>query len=404
MLKSGDFTMMTTQFEFYLRILKNAELRSLIYWGHEGASFTEQIENFGLPNCSEYGWERPEGMDPGIQDNDWLEYQWDTALEICWMILLSHQYTGTDISGFLPLIKSTLIFFDEHYRQLSTQRTGSPLDEEGYLILYPGSACETYKLTNNASATVAALQTVLKDLLDLPGNYLTRKEKTYFTGMLETIPPISYRTVNGKTTISPAKSWERINNTEAPQLYPVYPWRIFGLEKPGLDTAINTYLLDPEVQEFRSHLSWKQYNIFAACLGLTEEAKYWTIKKLANSGRRFPAFWGPGFDWVPDHNWGGSGMIGLQEMLLQTKGDRILLFPAWPVDWDVHFKLHAPGNTVVEAALSDGKVTLLHVEPSSRKKDVSILIPENDLQDEKINRFMYFHDNVCNNLAFPRVW
>ncbi len=38
-------------------------------------------------------------------------------------------------------------------------------------------------------------------------------------------------------------------------------------------------------------------------------------------------FWGPGYDWTPDHNWGGSGMIGLQEMLLQTNGNLILLFP-----------------------------------------------------------------------------
>jgi hypothetical protein len=35
-------------------------------------------------------------------------------------------------------------------------------------------------------------------------------------------------------------------------------------------------------------------------------------------------------------------MIGLQEMLLQTNGDSLLLFPAWPKEWDVTFKLHAP--------------------------------------------------------------
>ena len=37
-------------------------------------------------------------------------------------------------------------------------------------------------------------------------------------------------------------------------------------------------------------------------------------------------------------------MIGLQEMLLQTNGELILLFPAWPLEWNVHFKLHAPGK------------------------------------------------------------
>ena len=61
-------------------------------------------------------------------------------------------------------------------------------------------------------------------------------------------------------------------------------------------------------------------------LGLTEEAKKLSLAKLSNGPHRFPAFWGPGYDWTPNHNWGGSGMIGLQEMLLQTNGEQILLF------------------------------------------------------------------------------
>ena len=89
---------------------------------------------------------------------------------------------------------------------------------------------------------------------------------------------------------------------------------------------------------------------------------------------RFPAFWGPGYDWMPDHNWGGTAMIGLQEMLLQTDGDRILLFPAWPADWDVHFKLCAPGGVTVEATLSGGEVTQLDVLPTDRRKDIVLML------------------------------
>jgi len=79
------------------------------------------------------------------------------------------------------------------------------------------------------------------------------------------------------------------------------------------------------------------------------------------------------FYWVPDHNWGGSGMIGLQEILLQTNGDTIYLFPAWPQDWDVHFKLHAPKNTWVEAELKNGKEKTIQVEPEFRKKDIETM-------------------------------
>ena len=68
----------------------------------------------------------------------------------------------------------------------------------------------------------------------------------------------------------------------------------------------------------------RQY--LGSCLGLTDEAVRLSALKLADGPFRFPAFWGPGYDWAPDHNWGGSGMIGLQEMLLQAVGEKIHLF------------------------------------------------------------------------------
>lgn len=379
MLKSGDFDMMPSQFDFYNRMLRNAELRSRVYWQHEGACFCEQIENFGLPNPAEYGFKRPDWFDKGLEYNAWLEYEWDTVLEFCQMILETKNYADADIAQYIPLIESSLTFFDEHYRLLASRRGRKALDGDGHLILFPGSACETYKMTNNASSTIAALRTVLE-------TYGKKDE------MLKTIPPIPLRyievkdslnpmvTVNPaatpllKQTISPAVSWERINNIETPQLYPVFPWRIYGVGKENLEIARNTYFYDPDAIKFRLHTGWKQDNIWAACLGLTEEAKRLSLAKLSNGPHRFSAFWGPGYDWTPDHNWGGSGMIGLQEMLLQTNGEQILLFPAWPKEWNVHFKLHAPDKTTVEATLKDGKVTDLKVLPESRKKDVVIMI------------------------------
>jgi hypothetical protein len=185
---------------------------------------------------------------------------------------------------------------------------------------------------------------------------------------------LNYRSINGHTTISPAKLWERVNNQESPQLYPVFPWGIFGVGKSGLDTALNTWNYDTLVIKFRSHVGWKQDNIWAARLGLIDEAWRLTSLKLENAKRRFPTFWGPGFDWVPDHNWGGSGMIGLQEMLLQTDDRRIILFPAWSKNIDVHFKLHAPYKTIVEAELKNGKLVLLEVSPEQRKTDVEVML------------------------------
>ncbi len=370
MLKSGDFELMKPQFDFYLRILKNAELRSEVYWNHAGACFTEQMENFGLPSYAEFGLDRPTGYNPGVEYNAWLEYEWDTVLEFCLMMLENERYADENIAEYLPFIESCLTFFDEHYQFLAQQRGSKKLDGYGHLVLYPGSACETYKMTTNSTSTIVALQTVLSRLLELPSGYLSDEKKNKWQAMLKRIPPINTRICHGHETISPAKTWERINNVEVPQLYPVFPWGIYGVGKPDLELAVDTWKYDPDALKNRSHVGWKQDNIFAARLGLTEEAFRLNMQKMSDSGRRFPAFWGPGFDWVPDHNWGGSGMIGIQEMLVQVDGDKIHLFPAWPKERDVHFKLYVPDNTIVEASLKGGKLEYVNVFPDKRKRDI----------------------------------
>lgn len=369
MLKNGDFDMLPSQLRFYTRMLKNAELRSIVYWNHAGACFPEQIENFALSNPSEYGWKRPDWFDKGLEYNAWLEYEWDTVLEFCLMALQWNEYQNKDIKEYLPLIEGCLTFFDEHYRMLARQRGRKELDSEGHLVLYPGSACETYKMTYNSTSTIAALQVILEKLIAYPGLSANRKE--HWRKMLVTIPPLNFRTVNDKKVISPARLWERVNNIECPQLYPVFPWRIYGIGKKDSEVAVNTYFNDPDALKFRSHIGWKQDNIFAACLGLTDEARKLTLQKMSDGPHRFPAFWGPGYDWTPDHNWGGSGMIGMQEMLLQDgENGSILLFPAWPKEWDVRFKLHLSKQTVIEAELKNGKLVNLNVSPKEREKDI----------------------------------
>ncbi|MBS7229554.1 hypothetical protein KHA90_00835 [Flavobacterium psychroterrae] len=382
MVKSGDFDMMKSQLDYYLSLQKNAELRSKVYWNHDGASFTEQLENFGLPNPAEYDWKRPADYDPGMEYNAWLEYEWDTVFEFCQMMLQQKEYAGEDIQKYNQFIISCLRFFDEHYQYLAKQRGRKALDGSGHLVLYPGSGAETYKMTNNANSTISALTIITKNLLNLSSEQLSKGELEYLKGFQNRIPPLNFGTIENHKVLVPAKSWERVNNSEVPQLYPIYPWGIYGIGKPDLETALNTWKYDADAIKFRSHIGWKQDNIFSARLGLTNEAAKYNLLKMANSDRRFPAFWGPGFDWVPDHNWGGSGMIGMQEMLLQEVDGKIYLFPAWPKDWNVHFKLHAKQNTTVEAELINGELKILKVIPEERKKDIINLL--NTSEENKI--------------------
>jgi len=385
MVKSGDFDMMKSQLDYYVSLQKNAELRSQVYWKHGGAAFTEQLENFGLPNPAEYEWKRPADYDPGMEYNAWLEYEWDTVFEFCQMMLQQKEYAGEDIQKYNSFIISCLRFFDEHYQYLAKQRGRKALDGNGKLILFPGSGAETYKMANNSNSTIAALQVVTEKLLNLSLEKLSKEEVDYLKGFQTRISPLNFGIIENHKVLVPAKSWERVNNSEVPQLYPVYPWGIYGVGKPDLETALNTWKYDADAIKFRSHIGWKQDNIFAARLGLTEEAAKYNVLKMSDSGRRFPAFWGPGFDWVPDHNWGGSGMIGVQEMLLQEANGKIYLFPAWPKNWNVHFKLHASQNTIMEVELQNGITKMIKVTPKEREKDIINLLGISIEEKKKLN-------------------
>ena len=85
---------------------------------------------------------------------------------------------------------------------------------------------------------------------------------------------------------------------------------------------------------------------------------------------RWPAYWGPNFNWCPDQDEGGVFQNTIQSMLMQYDGRKIFLLPAWPVEWDCDFKLNAPRNTTVEGSIENGELKNLVVTPASRRGDV----------------------------------
>jgi hypothetical protein len=371
LLKTGDFATMPQQFDFYRRALKNAELRTKDYWGHEGCCFTDQMNQAGIVCGREFGWNRPKDYERGLQYSPYHEYYFTSQLEFAFMILEYYRYSGNDIRLYMPFVKSAVRFFDQHYRFRAKQNFGKEFSDEGKYILYPCMALESYTgHVKNPSDVIAALTVLTRELQALPEKYVSATEKSAYAAMASRLPEMPHRVMNGYNTIAPAEKWDRIINVEIPQLYPVFPWGLFGVGKPNLQLAIDTWKFGVDNANQKNYISWHQDAIFCARMGLTDEAAAITIKKLRDSNRRFPTFWGPGHDWVPDHNWGGSGMIGLQEMLMQTTDDKIILFPAWPKNWDVSFKLCAPENTTVECTYKNGKVTSLKVTPENRMKDV----------------------------------
>ena len=68
----------------------------------------------------------------------------------------------------------------------------------------------------------------------------------------------------------------------------------------------------------------------------------------------------------PEMDQGGTGMIALQDMLMQTYGNEsrtIRLVPAWPEDWTAEFKMRAPFETTLEGRVENGEVVALSVDP-----------------------------------------
>jgi hypothetical protein len=316
-------------------------------------------------------------VEKGVMANGAIAYHWESQLEHAYMILEYQRFTGADISKYMPFIENALIFFDEHYRLREKMRSGKELDPQGKLVIFPSTSCESYRGAKNPSDIIAGLRASLEAIEKFDDSNLQLRDKAYYRSFLKRVPDYTFDEVNGDRILKPAASWKRYQNVECPQFYPLFPFNRFDLladDGDQLSTFRNTW----KHGRFRKNMvkSWHQDGIFFARMGMIEEAADFNTRKLDDSQRRFPTFWGPGHDWVPDHNWGGSGMIGLQEMLMQTVGEKIYLFPAWPKEWDVDFKLHAPYKTVVEGKARSGIMTELKVTPAWRRKDVIIVIEE----------------------------
>ena len=395
MLKAGDADLVVPQLEFYRRALPSAMARVRAYWGHDGCLFTEHSETFGLPIAAGWGWSEPEAKgrqrgqivpfgDPradgaqaynsfvehGVQANGAVSYHWESQLEFAYLMLEHHRFFGGDLRPYLPFIGQAVRFFDEHYQARERLRSGRPLDAAGRLVIFPSTSCESYRGARNPADVIAGLSACLDSLLALDDRLVPSSEKTYYRGFLQRLPPYTYGEVNGDRILLPAESWKRYQNVECPQFYPLFPFDRFTLGRDNMNVFRATW----QHGKFPKNMvqSWHQDGIFFARMGLTAAAADYNTRKLQNSPRRFPTFWGPGHDWVPDHNWGGSGMIGLQEMLLQTPGRRLVLLPAWPQDWDCVFKLHAPFQTTVAGRVVAGRIAELKVTPESRRADVEL--------------------------------
>jgi len=268
-----------------------------------------------------------------------------------------------------PLANDVLAFYEQHYPKR---------DPQGKIVFEPSQALETWQDATNPLPVVAGLHYVTQRFLAEVPTELAGEAREQCSRLRELLPDLPMRTADGQTQLLPAQRFDRLANSENPELYAVFPYRLYGLGRPDLEIALATF----DARRVKRTGGWTQDPIQAALLGLTDTAAAYTYQNFTSkhAGSRFPAFWGPNFDWVPDQDHGSVAMIALQRMLMQCDGKRILLLPAWPPEWDVDFQLRGPHQTTVRAVLKDGKLARLDVTPERRRQDV--VLPDWSQSDE----------------------
>ena len=351
-LAAGDFDLMLPLFRMYAAILPANTAQVKDYYHHDGCYFAETAPFWG--GLKYVGPEVPE---------NWTDHYFTPILELSMMMLDYYDFTQDAAfakATLLPVAAAGITFFDQHFSR----------DAQGKLLLDPDNAIEMYWKVHNPAPDIAALRAVLPRLIALPDALANELQRGAWRRFLGELPPLPTAEIRRKKILLPytGPQTAKRRNGENPELYAVYPFRLFGLDRPDLDLAITTF----QARRCQQKGCWSQDPIQAAMLGLTGVAKEFTTFALLNRAPslKFPAFWAHGCDYQPDQDNGGNGENGLQNMLLGSDGKNIFVLPAWPKEWDVHFKLNAPYRTTVEGTFEHGTITNLMVTPSSRRADV----------------------------------
>ena len=371
MLMAGDFDLMEPLWKLYSRIRPLAEARSTSWYQSQGSWIPETMTPFGTYANDDYGWNRT-GHAPGVVQSPWWRWAWNQGPELIDLLLKRYEWTGdTDFARreLLPAAESLLRYFDTRFRR----------DERGLLVIDPAQSAETYWTgVVNDMPSIAGLRSVLPRLSALPNNLTTPAQRDLFNRLSQACPaiPVGERdTKQGRLRLLlPAWKFDDVTrNVENSEQYAIWPFAHYAVGKPDLKLAQTTY----RVRQFIQPHGWSYDSNVAAMLGLTDEAARMLILRTGNShpAYRFPATWGPNFDWLPDNDHGGNLMITTQLMLMQCDGAVIRLLPAWPSTWNAEFKLHAPASTVVSGSVKDGKLIRLDVTPAARRKDVVVTPP-----------------------------
>lgn len=401
MLEAGDYDQMLPFFKMYSDALPLAKHRVKTYYGHDGALYPETMYFWGTylnDGDLGYGWQRRNDdpdlkrgcyrgtwpaqdptlgeyrLAPGITQNPYIRRHWQGAVEVAAMMIRYYDHTR-DVTfardTLLPYADAVVTFYDQHFKR----------DTEGKIHFEPAQVLETYWDAVNPTPEIAGLRYCLPKMLALPERLVTSAQRNNWRRILSELPEIPTKIIQPtendmpsvKVIANAGVTRDGRHNDENPNLWAIWPYLQHGVLGGDLKLAQDSY----RARESKgSYYCWHSDNIFAAYAGMAKDAAHLLKDRyLLGNSCRFPTFYGRSHDWTPDFDNGGVCQNTIQSMLIQSDGDKIVLLPAWPVEWNAEFTLNVPNNTSVRCKVMNGKVTELKVSPESRQRDVIISAP-----------------------------
>ncbi|MBN2092913.1 hypothetical protein JW964_25045, partial [candidate division KSB1 bacterium] len=322
MLAQGDFDLMQPWFKMYQEMLPLQKARTRKFFNHDGAFFPETLTFWGAEVSGHYGWTPFKDRKSPLAECTYLTFYWQNGIEQMLMMYDYFEYTQDTLFAkniLLPHTEEVTRFYELHYQ----------LDNHGKIHFGPAQSLETYHVAVNPLPEIAGLQYTLQKLLSLPTSWCTEIQMTRWKYLLAHLPPLPVQEKDGQKFLVPAQHWDMKMNVENPELYAVFPYRLYGLGKNEIDIAINAFLK----RIHKADYCWNQNAVDAALLGLVDSTMNFVINRTTPpnySDSRFPTIWNAFNDWIPDVDHGGNLQLALNLMLLQCEGKAIRLLPCWP--------------------------------------------------------------------------
>ena len=364
-MRTGNAPPLRNLASFYAQKLLYYRYYARWTYGHDGA----RIPMWQTPLLLRPGADPATATPPAGVPN--IAYNGENPAGALWVLLLLCDYV--DLSGDSAFLEGTL-------RPLAADlvefvRLQYPQRENGWMVIAPCNAGETWQGVRDPAEMVCALRVTLPRLIALAqaqhwgSELITRWEE-----MLAAVPAIprgrlDYRDPATPPVILPGdqlapaadmsacqayvlawskgQAWYQLNSQHT-ELYAIWPAKLVLRDEASRDSARRSYR-----ERLWPHL-WDGWNldvVFAACLGLHDEVARWFDEHFDHTyvlpcglaretAPENPQV--PGLPECPSLQGMGTGVIPVLEMLLQDYPDELIVLPCWPQDIPVDYTLYSP--------------------------------------------------------------